>query len=70
MKFFEIWTMGSADTHPFFHGIGYGKNFKEACINYFTSNDPDNYFNEEFLTYWGEPLQSKNIMKTLYKLFY
>ena len=56
-KRFEIWmegflvTGGGAKARRL--GIGHGKNFREACINFFSTHPEYKNFDPENLTEWG-----------------
>lgn len=57
-KKYEIWSEGYEATgesgEAYCHGIGEGKDFKDACKN-FAKEDKDFafYFNENSMSYWG-----------------
>jgi len=62
---FEIWMQGYSVTGNYstasFEGISHGKNFKEACINYYKVKNTlsilcghvGDLFDKERITYWG-----------------
>ena len=56
MREYKIWSEGYAATGnssgAVYHGVGFGKTFKEACSRFFALDRTGNY-NENSLTYWG-----------------
>lgn len=55
MKKFEIWVEGSNETRECLCGVSNGKNFKDACINFFNikANDERGDFDSRRMTFWG-----------------
>lgn len=57
MKEFEIWSEGYAVTgnsaEATYFGTSKGKDFREACRNFFSKRDDRNQFDYKAMTYWG-----------------
>lgn len=53
-KQYEIWSEGYVATgeraQAFYHGIGYGTTFQEACDNFFGDNET---YSSHNLSYWA-----------------